>query len=462
MKRLVLALALLGCAVPGQAGAATPVPWCGNDLAAFDRGPDPAPAFGVHVIYAYPAGAPDRFAAWAPRLVGDVAAIDAWWRRQDPTRTPRFDLHTFGCDSVFGSLDLSRVPLSAPITDVGAAYMRIRQLLATEHGFRQEEKVYLVYFDGPTGQTGRERICGEADESRRGISGMALVYLDSCGSDNGDEVRVIVAAHELVHALGAVSRSAPNACSSGHVCDGAGDLMTATLEDGPLESRVLDVNRNDYYGHAGSWKDVQDSLFLERLDSPDRLAPTVPTLPTITSDRFGTVRFSWNLARDDVGPVSYRVYRDGAFTEEVGAGFATFETLAGSTSVYAVRAVDPVGRMSQLVSLRFTTGLGIVDANGQLVRDTVPPGPITAVVVRKLRDRVVLSWRAARDGGSIRGYRVRVGSRLVTTTKAGVSLSGSGWPATSGSPPSISPATRARRRRFRPGACADARSAAPP
>ena len=61
--------------------------------------------------------------------------------------------------------------------------------------------------------------------------------------------------------------------------------MTATLEDGPLESRLLDVGRDDYYGHAGSWDDVQDSLFLERLDSPDRAAPTVPTLPEITSDR---------------------------------------------------------------------------------------------------------------------------------------------------------------------------------
>ena len=151
-----------------------------------------------------PPAPPDRFAEWAPRLVGDVAAIDAWWRSQDPTRTPRFDLHTFGCDSAFGSLDLSRVPLSASITDVRGAYTRVRELLGTEHGFRQAEKVYLVYFDGPTGQTGRERICGEADEGRRGLSGMAIVYLDSCGASDGDDVRVIVAAHELMHTLGAV------------------------------------------------------------------------------------------------------------------------------------------------------------------------------------------------------------------------------------------------------------------
>ena len=315
------------------------------------------------------------------------------------------------------------MPLSASITDVRAAYTRVRQLLATEYGFRQAEKIYLVYFDGPTGQTGRERICGEADEGRRGLSGMAIVYLDSCGADDGDEVRVIVAAHELTHTLGAVDgRSAPHTCSSGHVCDGASDLMTATLEDGPLESRVLDVNRDDYYGHAGSWDDVQDSRFLERLDSPDRTAPTVPTLPDITSDRIGTVRLTWKPARDDVGPVTYRVYRDGVFSEEVPGGLATFEALLGSTSVYAVRSVDPVGRMSAAVSLRFTAGLGIVDPDGRLIRDTVPPTAITAVVVRKLRDRVVVSWRAAKDGGGILGYRVRVGTRLTSTVKPVVSL----------------------------------------
>ena len=424
MKRLVLALALLLCAVaPGPAGAATPLPWCGTDVSAFDRGPDPTPAFGVHVIYAFPAGAPDRFAEWAPRLVGDAATIDAWWRSQDPTRTPRFDLHTFGCDTAFGSLDLSRVPLSASVTDVRSAYARVRQLLATEHAFRQAEKAYLVYFDGPTGQTGRERICGEADEGRRGLSGMAIVYLDSCGASDGDDVRVIVAAHELMHTLGAVDgRSAPNGCASGHVCDGGTDLMTATLENGPLESRVLDVGRNDYYGHGGSWDDVQDSRFLERLDSPDRTAPGVPTLPDITSDRRGTVRLTWRGATDDVGPVSYRVYRDGVFVEEVTGVVAVFEAPLGSTSVYAVRSVDPVGRMSAAVSLRFTAGLGVVDPDGRLIRDTVPPNPITAVVVRKLRNRVVVSWKAAKDGGGIMGYRVRVGARLTSTVKPLVSL----------------------------------------
>ncbi len=124
-----------------------------------------------------------------------------------------------------------------------------------------------------------------------------------------------------------------------------------------------------------------------------------------------------------MGPVTYRVYRDGVFAEEVTGGLAVFQALLGSTSVYAVRSVDPVGRMSAAVSLRFTAGLGVVDPDGRLIRDTVPPNPITAVVVRKLRNRVVVSWKAAKDGGGIMGYRVRVGTRLTSTVKPLVSLS---------------------------------------
>lgn len=416
MKRLTLGLVLLALAAPARGQASTPLPWCGTDLSAIDRAPDAVPGYAVHVAYVFPPGAPDRFSDWAPRLTGDVAAIEAWWRSQDAARAPRFDLHPFPCTSSFGMLDLSRVQLSAQVGDVRSAFGRIRLLLANEHGFRQSEKVYLVYYDGPTGQIGRDQTCGQADDGRIGVSGFAVVYLDSCGSDEDDEVRPIVAAHELLHALGAVDGSAaPNACRGGHVCDGGSDLMTATLSEGPLESRVLDLGRNDYYGHPGTWNDVQESRFLERLDSLDRTAPTAPSALTITNDRFGGVRFSWSPATDDVGPVSYRVSRDGVFFDEVVRSSSLLAALIGSTSTYSVRAVDASGRLSASMSLRFTAGLGIVDANGQLLRDTVPPAPVTRVAVRKLANRVVLSWARARDGGGLSGYRVRIGSRTQTT-----------------------------------------------
>ena len=101
---------------------------------------------------------------------------------------------------------------------------------------------------------------------------------------------------------------------------------------------------------------------------------------------------------------------------------ARFDALIGSTSTYEVNAVDGVGRLSATVSLRFTAGLGIVDGTGRLLRDTVPPAPVTKVTVRKLAKRIVLTWAPARDSGGLLGYRVRVGSRLLATAKETLSL----------------------------------------
>ena len=118
--------------------------------------------------------------------------------------------------------------------------------------------------------------------------------------------------HELVHVFGAVERAAPNSCQSGHVCDFALDLMGAVLTGEELEAHVLDAGRNDYYGHGGTWSDVQDSTFLERLDSPDRTPPTVPQGLRVGDAPTGFVRFSWRSSSDDVGPVAYRSTRTDA------------------------------------------------------------------------------------------------------------------------------------------------------
>ena len=98
-----------------------------------------------------------------------------------------------------------------------AAFQQLRQQLSDEAGFDEPEKAYLVYFDGPTGQSGNERVCGQGARASFGLPGLAVVYLDSCGADNGDSRRPVVAVHELMHVFGAVERAAPNSCRSGHV-----------------------------------------------------------------------------------------------------------------------------------------------------------------------------------------------------------------------------------------------------
>ncbi|MEO5576818.1 MAG: hypothetical protein ABIR67_04590 [Gaiellaceae bacterium] len=418
MKRLLVglaALAALGATAPAH--ASTPIPWCGTDSSAVDRLPDATLGYAVHVAYVRPPGEPDRFAELAPRIVGDVAAIEAWWRSQDAARSPRFDLFPVACATAFGALDISNVELPQAISGIRGAFNEIRLLLGSI-GFNEPEKIYLVYYDGLTGQSGLERVCGQgAEPGGLGFSGMAVIYLDSCGATKSDSLRPVVAVHELVHVLGAVGAAAPNACAGGHVCDLESDLLAASLSGEELETHVLDSGRDDYYGHSGSWTDVQDSFFFERLDSPDRSAPTAPAAPVVRDDPSGLVAFSWRASSDDVGPVAYRIYQDGRFVRQVTRSSALLTPPDGDTGSYSVRAADAVGHLSQTVTVLFKPGFGIVDEQGLLLHDTARPPAIRTVSVRRTTKTVVLSWPAVRDPGGLKGYRVKIGARTFSVAK---------------------------------------------
>jgi hypothetical protein len=423
MKRLVVFACLLGALWGSPAAdASTPIPWCGTDVVAADRQPDLNPGFDVHVIYAHAPGTPDRFLEWAPRIAGDVAAIDAWWRTQDAGRTPRFDLSAFPCSSVFGAIDISRVSLAADPGPVNVAFENLRDTLS--ESFTVIEKAYLVYYDGNTRQPGLERTCGQGAEPGRTIPGFAIIFLDSCSAETKDTLRPVVAVHELVHVLGAVENGAPHLCSGGHVCDVTNDLLAATLLGSELEALVLDGGRDDYYGHSGSWLDVQDSLFLERLDSSDRTPPSTPVrLNARGPASGGSAVLSWAVSSDDVGPVSYRIMRDGRFAATVRTTTFAFPNVSGRVTRLSIRAVDSVGRLSPSAELFFKGGLGVVDARGKLIRDTVkPPAPSVVRVAALGKRAVVLTWRGVRDPGGLRGYRVRIGTRTLTVKTPKVTL----------------------------------------
>ena len=68
--------------------ALAPVQWCGGSESGADRMPDLVAGPQVHVVYAYPSDGQDRFGLVVHRITTDLAAGDAWWRAQDPVRTP--------------------------------------------------------------------------------------------------------------------------------------------------------------------------------------------------------------------------------------------------------------------------------------------------------------------------------------------------------------------------------------
>ena len=80
-----------GSASGVQASTRSAATWCGTPARA-DLGPNTLSGFPVHWMYVLPSDAPDRFSTFASAMQTDAEAIDAWWRREDPTRTPRNDL----------------------------------------------------------------------------------------------------------------------------------------------------------------------------------------------------------------------------------------------------------------------------------------------------------------------------------------------------------------------------------
>ena len=242
----------------------------------------------------------------------------------------------------------------------------------------------------------------------------------------------------MIHAMNALpvpfpNPGPPNVCGFsqggaedlGHPCDSPADIMFPKGMPGDtFANQVLDLNRNDYYGHQGAWWDVQDSLFLKRLDSGDVTPPVGPNKKKVTATSVKrNVTFKWPKATGG-GLLGYRVYTDGKFFQTNNNKFVT--TAKRKTTVrgpkpkrvieLGVRAIDKVGNLGVLREIRFKVGVGIVNAKGKLIKDTVPPSS------PKLKKSTVdgagltIRWRKANDlGRPIKGYRVERNKRAFAT-----------------------------------------------
>jgi hypothetical protein len=259
------------------AAASAATAWCGS-AAQTDRVPNGVAGNPVHWIYLIPADGADNLATVASTMQSDAEQVDAWWRSQDSTRTPRNDITTFSCGA---QLDVTTVRATATGAQLAPISTRFNTLVDTVAGagFRSSLTKYVVYYDGPIDD---DNICGQGGSDGSGF-GVAVVYYRSCAGVS----TAAVAAHEFLHSIGAVPSAAPNNCpgeDSGHTCDDQNDLMYPAVGGGPLSAKVLDPGRNDYYGHAGGWLDTQDSAWLVRLDSQTPLALTLSGTGTVTAD----------------------------------------------------------------------------------------------------------------------------------------------------------------------------------
>ncbi|HUG64038.1 MAG TPA: hypothetical protein VMK83_02355 [Gaiellaceae bacterium] len=277
----------------GTTAAATV--WCGA-AAQTDRVPNVVAGNPIHWVYAIPSDGPDGLANLASVMQSDAEQIDAWWRREDPARTPRNDVANFLCGT---QLDITTVRLtrsSAQLSQLQGRFSAIADAL-DQSDLSSSFTKYAVYYDGPTDDA---NVCGQGGGDSSGF-GLAVVYYRSCAGVS----TAAVAAHEFLHTIGAVSRSAPNACegeTSGHVCDDERDLMFPSIGGEPLSEKLLDPGRNDYYGHSGGWTDTQDSPWLVRLDGQMPLALTISGPGSVSADVPGlrcaaSCTTTWNTAQ---------------------------------------------------------------------------------------------------------------------------------------------------------------------
>lgn len=276
MRRLLL-LAVAAAALWSAPGALAGG-WCGSGESSVDRA-DATTGPQVHAIWAVPSDGADTFAAGAARLADDLASVSAWWAGQDPTRVPRIDNAVFP-GGTCADISFVRLPLPASAySGASASFTQVSYELATA-GFGNAYKKYLVYFDGPTVEPD---VCGTGGGSFSSGPSYAVVWLAACPTVPDDSI----AAHELLHALGALPDGAPHPCpgDSGHPCDSSQDVLYPYSSGTPLAQLVLDVNHDDYYAHSGTWLDIQDSAWLHLLNAPVvPLALTIAGTGSVSSD----------------------------------------------------------------------------------------------------------------------------------------------------------------------------------
>ena len=256
--------------------------------------------------------------------------------------------------------------------------------------------------------------CGEG-AGRLDADGVAMVYLAACT----DVPSAVVAAHELLHSLGALADSGPpHACpdTRGHPCDSVLDILYPYATPGtPLASLVLDVGRDDYYGHAGSWPDVQDSLWLRLVSQQIRLALAITGRGSVESDVPG-VDCAASCGTDwDVGSVVALEPLPGdgqRFVRWSGACTGSERcavTLDAARSVTALFAPERFGLVVTVAGKGKVTGAGAPCVSPRCARSGRSYTPV------RLRATPANGWRLAGWSGGCTG---RAATCSVPMTKA--------------------------------------------
>jgi hypothetical protein len=379
-----VAIAILGHLAGFADDEAFAAPWCGTTTTA--NRPPSLGGESIRVVYAIPSDGVDRSAERAATISADVDEVTAWWRTQDSAREPRFDRVGFMCGLQADILVVRLAQGMAALRSDAARFDGISGGVLEAAGRSPYEKE-LIYYDGPVDDAD---ICGQGGTTA-GELGVAVVYLAACT----DIPSAAVAAHELLHGLGALPDRAPHACpdSSGHPCDSSGDILYLYASSAPLSALVLDVGHDDYYGHSGDWLDVQDSAWLRLVNQHVPFTVAISGKGSVESDVPGvdcdaSCTTDWDagsvVSLEALAAEGQRFVRwSGPCT-----GSGTCEvTLAAAQSVGALFAPERYGLALSL------TAKGAVSGAGSPCRVSRCQRSATSFAPLRLRATATAGWR---------------------------------------------------------------------
>lgn len=214
-----------------------------------ERQPACATDYFQQILYAYPAGSPNRLAELRPEIQAAVRRMNAVLDEQSrASGGPSADLKVL-CDAQ-GAIAVDG--FQAP----GGTFAEIVSG-ARAAGFRSPVADYLIFYDGNLG--GACGIATYAQDERLSLDnesnfggGYAAVY-QGCWNDE-------TPLHESGHTMGAVQYSAPNSTGSGGHCFGEDDVMCYSPDGGDLNQGGVvwdcaggprfDCNFDDYFDSA--------------------------------------------------------------------------------------------------------------------------------------------------------------------------------------------------------------------